>query len=262
VFRILCFVFSILTIRIRIIIFTPNTEHKTQNTKHLMNSSFKEFIKKGNKMSNPGDTDDKDFVMSVDDGGDDTFENEDNEIYDSADTPQPNKSLLPTIVAAVGFLILIVLLIAVISRTQDLADKNQILVLEQRLERLEGRLGGMEDMNTQGIVTAAPEKRLDLLAEKFDRLETNLNTKIDQIMTVLQRDEPTPIQQKAPEVKSPPDAKKKIKDATPAVHKVQSGETLYRISRQYGITVEQLRAYNNLDSNAKIFPGQELKLKP
>ena len=43
-------------------------------------------------------------------------------------------------------------------------------------------------------------------------------------------------------------------------HQVQAGETLYGISRQYGLTVEQLRSYNNISPNATIKPGQKLKL--
>jgi LysM repeat protein len=169
---------------------------------------------------------------------------------------------MPSIIAAVGFLILIILLIAVLSKTQDLAEKKQLLALEQRLEQLDRRLGGLEDLNKQKIVSATPEKQLDLLAERLDRLETNVNAKIDQAITELQRDDRTPVQQKPPKAKTPPALKKEKKDATPTVHKVQAGETLYRISRQYEISIEQLRTYNKLEPNANIYPGQELKLVP
>ena len=51
-------------------------------------------------------------------------------------------------------------------------------------------------------------------------------------------------------------------DAQTKTHQVRAGETLYRISRQYGISVEQLRRYNNLAADAAIYPGQKLKLSP
>ena len=41
-------------------------------------------------------------------------------------------------------------------------------------------------------------------------------------------------------------------------HIVQKGETLYGISKQYGIKVEQLRAWNNLGNSNLIKPGQQL----
>ena len=44
-------------------------------------------------------------------------------------------------------------------------------------------------------------------------------------------------------------------------HTVQKGETLYRISKRYDITVEDLKKWNGLDSNA-IFEGQVLFIKP
>jgi LysM repeat protein len=213
-------------------------------------------------MSNADNTIDKDFVMSDGDASADTIDSDEDEIYENVNVSHRKTSSMPFIIAAVGFLILIILLIAVLSRTQDLAEKKQILALEQRLEQLERRLGGLEDMNKQKIVSAMPEKQLDLLAERLDRLETSVNVRIDQVITELQRDDRTPVQQKATTAKTPPPPKKEKIDAPPTVHKVQAGETLYRISRQYGISIEQLRTYNKLEPNTKIYPGQELKLVP
>lgn len=41
-------------------------------------------------------------------------------------------------------------------------------------------------------------------------------------------------------------------------HLVQEGESLYSIARRYGLTTDQLRAYNNLDSGGVIVPFQKL----
>ncbi|KAB2917001.1 MAG: transglycosylase SLT domain-containing protein [Bacteroidetes bacterium] len=45
-------------------------------------------------------------------------------------------------------------------------------------------------------------------------------------------------------------------------HKVERGDTLYSISKQYGLTVEKLRVYNQLPKNAVIKPGTKLKITP
>lgn len=45
------------------------------------------------------------------------------------------------------------------------------------------------------------------------------------------------------------------------IHTVQQGDTLYAISRKYGITVEELRQLNNLNGNI-ISIGQRLQLDP
>ena len=72
-----------------------------------------------------------------------------------------------------------------------------------------------------------------------------------------------------PKPKAKPTAKPKAKTAVakkkaviPEFHQVKAGDTLFRISRRYGLTVEQLRSYNNLAQDAAIYPGQKLKLKP
>ena len=46
----------------------------------------------------------------------------------------------------------------------------------------------------------------------------------------------------------------------PSVHKVEKGETLFSISKKYGISIEQLQKINQL-ANSNIHPGQELQLR-
>ncbi|RXK52468.1 LysM peptidoglycan-binding domain-containing protein [Aquirufa rosea] len=47
-----------------------------------------------------------------------------------------------------------------------------------------------------------------------------------------------------------------------SIHLVKSGETLFRIASQYGITVQNLLDWNKLGKNPKIQVGQQLKVKP
>ena len=50
------------------------------------------------------------------------------------------------------------------------------------------------------------------------------------------------------------------KEAPTKIHIVKQGETLYRISRRYNLSVDQLKQYNQLDSKTAIYPGQRLKV--
>lgn len=43
-------------------------------------------------------------------------------------------------------------------------------------------------------------------------------------------------------------------------HTVEKGDTLFRIGQRYGVSVEQLRQWNDLGENEYIQPGQELKV--
>lgn len=45
----------------------------------------------------------------------------------------------------------------------------------------------------------------------------------------------------------------------PKTHKVQKGETLYRISKKYDVSVDQIKAWNN-KSNNTIYPGETLQV--
>lgn len=49
--------------------------------------------------------------------------------------------------------------------------------------------------------------------------------------------------------------------SSPAVHVVQAGETVYRIARQNGVSVQQIRDWNNL-KNDMIEVGQQLVVAP
>ena len=49
---------------------------------------------------------------------------------------------------------------------------------------------------------------------------------------------------------------------TAKTHMVKKGETLYSISKQYGLSLSQLMALNKLSKGVLINPGQSLKVKP
>ena len=45
-----------------------------------------------------------------------------------------------------------------------------------------------------------------------------------------------------------------------SVHVVKSGETLWRIAHQYGVSADQLARWNGLDKPDRIFPGERLRI--
>ncbi len=51
-----------------------------------------------------------------------------------------------------------------------------------------------------------------------------------------------------------------IPEARPAVHRVQAGENLYRISQKYQLSVDELAAANGIEPDTILQIGQELKL--
>jgi len=209
--------------------------------------------------------DDKDFVLSSS--------------YPDSDAPGPREDLYHgsgshasggsafkhIYIAIGGFLVLIVLSVVLIARTYSLADKVQLLALESRLEQLENRLGSIE--GDGGLSQAAGSgNQLILLTERLDQLEANMTARINSMANQLNSTALKTAPEPAMKTASPSNTK--TTETTPTaenekpvkIHTVKKGDTLYRISRRYNLSVEQLRQYNQLDQKASIYPGQKLKV--
>ena len=204
----------------------------------------------------------EDFVISQ---NDDIVEEEDlgqEEYYGNQTSILQNKSNLTYIIGGVGLVLIVVLLIFALTGPSSDIDSQQLQALEERVQGLEKRLA------TIGLLEQAlgridnNEKELSLIMERMDRFEGTVTTQIDQIIKELGKlhqktgsAPAAPVKTKQPVAKSTPDKQVKI-------HEVRAGDTLYSISRRYGLTVDQLRTYNNIGKDAAIRPGQKLKLSP
>ena len=206
------------------------------------------------------ETNDKDFVMSNSYEDEKPSHDEENEAYEPYDESYAKPSSLPLILTGVGILVLIILSIMVLSKAQDLAGKEHVLALESKLDQLERKLAIVGQTDKQ--VGETPENQFNLLNDRMAKLETSITTKIDQMITELENLKSTAASKQTTKTKAPQPEKKKKKEIKPTAHKVQTGDTLYRIGRRYGLTIDQLREYNKLTPDTKIYPGQELKLTP
>jgi hypothetical protein len=215
-------------------------------------------------MTQSEDGRDKDFVLNSSYRESESLDPREDGYYGSGNT-SGGQSLKHITVAIAGFLVLIVLTVTVIARTYSLAEKSQLLALQSRIEQLESRLGSMDAEG--GLAQAGGSgNQLILLTERLDQLEANMTARISSLATQLNATAakpaagPTKKSEAAPKAE-PAEAKPVAKKAAPAkIHTVKQGETLYRISRRYNLSVDQLRQYNQLDSKAAIYPGQKLRV--
>ena len=209
--------------------------------------------------------DDKDFVLSNSYQESDALESREDLYRGSGSSASGERAFKHIYIAIGGFLILIILSVVVIARTYSLAEKVQLLALESRLEQLESRLGSIE---SEGGLSQSgdPGNQLLLLTERLDQLEANITARINnmanQLDTAALKPAPeavtkTQTPSKAETAKTAPAVKK---ETAAKIHTVKQGDTLYRISRRYNLSVEQLRQYNQLDQKASIYPGQQLKV--
>ena len=184
------------------------------------------------------------------------------EYYDAQPGLLQDKKNLPFIIGGIGLVTIVILLVIVLLGPSGEVDRDQIQALEERIQKLEQKLA------TVGVIDQAlnqienNEKEINLFMERVDRFEGTVSTQIDQIIKEL-----GVLHCKAGAAPAP---KPRAKDTQPAdkppaeqkieVHQVKAGETLYSISRRYGLTVDQLRSYNNIGKDAAIRTGQKLKL--
>ncbi|MDM8518283.1 LysM domain-containing protein [Desulfobacterales bacterium HSG16] len=140
-----------------------------------------------------------------------------------------------------------------------------------KISRIETRIKGLE-MRLDRIGTLEDMEKS--IPERIDALEKSMSQKVESLKTQLKqyRENIRAFQKKEYErTRVTTDRKKKIttRAAVKPVrvkktryHMVTPKETLYSISRRYGISIEALRKLNKLKSDEKIHPDQKLIVSP
>jgi len=145
---------------------------------------------------------------------------------------------------------------------QSTGDEKDLL--QSKLANLEQKISSLEKQITelQGKVsTLGPDpvflQQLDALAQKVEALEKQKQPAAE---TRAKSSAPS---KPAAETKAKPSAPSKPAASTEKqYHTVQKGDTLYRISKKYGISVEELRKLNNLSGDQALRSGQKLQVSP
>jgi len=178
------------------------------------------------------------------------------------------KSITPFVIGGLVLVAVIVIAALIFSRPKNMVDQEYLQSLETRVQQLEKKMATMGAMDQIIEQLDKQAQELDRIDNKTGRFAATTTTQIDQIIKELGALQQKTSQLKAaiaPQPKMPakkqPVASKNAK-STAKFHQVQPGDTLYRISRRYDISVEQLRRYNDLTPNSTIYPGQQLKLNP
>jgi LysM repeat protein len=184
------------------------------------------------------------------------------------------KSKLPFIIIGGGVICLIVLFFVLNPRPPQNKFPD-IRPIEARLGQLEERLNRLELLRDQmkntedqvRILSEAQALHQDLA--KTVQINSDTLSEIQKKMTAMEfgvkktektatAQQPTP-----PAPQKVKDAQKTVQaDADALYHTVQKGETLYRISKKYGISTQKLQEMNNIDSKTTIYAGQKLVVGP
>ena len=169
-------------------------------------------------------------------------------------------SPIPIVLLGIGFFVMIFLFIVFLSKTTDIVSKTEIVNMEKRLALLEERLGKIVEIDEKLTLLDMQGKKFELFVDRFDRFETSMSLKMDIINNELYVSQKK--SNKAVENKKPEQTKISKKITHPIYHEVMVKETLYQISRRYGLTVDDLRKLNRLTPETVIHPGQKLIVSP
>ncbi|MGD8251073.1 MAG: LysM domain-containing protein [Desulfobacterales bacterium] len=170
-----------------------------------------------------------------------------------------DKSLFVYIAAGVGVLALILLIFFFRSSPQTEGAGEQVAELEKRLDDLEFRLAEVEAYRSRIDGLESKGLELDDMTSRYSRFESSvaghLNQLDDKVAALEKKKTEPPAAKKTPKADAPPPPK-----ADSRIHVVQSGETLYSISRKYNTSINAIRKLNGIDPDQVIRPGQKLKV--
>ena len=158
--------------------------------------------------------------------------------YRRARESYDSKALRKTLIFWGAGILLLALLVVLLFSGDSKEVLDELAAIKDRVVQLEKRLPEFE---RAGEKVTRLEGRVRELKKSISKLNKSVASKS----------------------RAPRDAKKR--SAPPAkgrFHTVRPGDTLYGIAGKYGLTVEQLRRYNNLGKNQGISPGQKLRIEP
>ena len=187
---------------------------------------------------------------------DDFMEGIDNELQEERDqspsrqdkTPSESDSTIKLLIlAAVGVLVLIVLMVILFTGSGGLS-KEDLAPMEARLNQLENRLKTLEplaermetiDKRTKGIERSLASLRRSNSALK--KQITAVNLKVGKLQKT--------------RVPAPSKSKSRY-------HTVRRGDTLYSISKKYSVTIDDLLKRNKMKKGQELKIGQKVLLPP
>jgi LysM repeat protein len=208
-----------------------------------------------------------------------------------------NSGLLLVIVGACVFVLLA--LFVFLPMLKNPVDTKPIAEMEAKLKKMEIKLAEMEQNYQKVAQLALQDDKLEQVSQRLDKLGASTTQRLDQMTREIEsahkqaallktesapkppaaqiKTEPAPKQPtgkiKMESAPKPP-AAPKTEAASPAkpveatekkgsaekFHEVKPLETLYGLSKQYGMTVDELRRLNNMGPTDSIRSGQKLKV--
>jgi LysM repeat protein len=167
-----------------------------------------------------------------------------------------------TLIFGAAAVLILVILIALFSGGSSEISKKDLTAISTRVDLLEKRLTRLEEVELRIATLQQQGKTLQQSMGETDRSIKSLAQRLDALTERLgARGQETASVEKGTEA---PEAitGKPTSPAKKQVHEVRRGDNLYRISRQYRLTLDELCRLNNITPSQPIHPGQKLIIAP
>jgi LysM repeat protein len=157
---------------------------------------------------------------------------------------------------------LLVAIIAIYFRAGNRHSPDALTSIHSRIDRLDKKLKRIEMMENRIVLLKKQGGGLRHSISELDRSGKSLREQLDKMTKEIEW---------LKKRMSPADAKtetthavqgKPISKVERRYHKVHRGDTLYRIAKKYGISMDELSRLNNLTQNQIIYPGQKILVSP
>ena len=168
------------------------------------------------------------------------------------------------IAVVAGVVLLLLLLFSNINAPADLARVDD---LEKRIQDLEQQLEKIDGVDQKVTRIWEQAKSFENFKTRFDRSESSMSLRMDHLamsLDALQKKTNETLSkvdklEKAPAAADTPIQPQAVKKtAARKTHIVAAGDTLFNISRRYGLSVEALQDINKLPKGAVLHVGQTL----
>jgi nucleoid-associated protein YgaU len=152
----------------------------------------------------------------------------------------------------IGFMCLTILLLLLLGATMGviIASKTRMIDLEDRVVKLEA-IDRVTHIREQA-------EAFEQLKERFDRLEASISLSKENVAKGLDSLGAKMAKKMPQKSESSRSSKVSKRISKKHYHTVSAGETLYSISRRYGLTIKKIQLLNKLSDRFVIYPGQKL----
>ena len=125
------------------------------------------------------------------------------------------------------------------------------------LSTLPGEEDDQSDLSEESVIQEATQSP-DVIQEATDEatIDSIISSQTSLTTEPIQEVAMTPVEEAPAQV----EAETPQSNAVSMTHTVKRGESLWKLARRYGVTIDQLMNWNNIPSRRNIKPGQELKV--